>query len=180
MSDKLKQIKEHLSFIHDRLVWVHDENANVDYIVRLESIIENELDTLPSQELSELEQQFLALAPEFDTDKYEYEWNFTAQKIPDLEYYCFVNRDFVERKEDEKVSCFFSLIRRKKAPVWAVGDGFEVNNEIYMITDIDRHSDWATVWCLTRNMPGCGYKLSEQTRIPNAELLQKAATAQGV
>jgi len=32
------------------------------------------LDTLPRQELSELEQQWLALAPEFDTDKYEYEY----------------------------------------------------------------------------------------------------------
>ena len=111
MLDKLKQIKERLSFIHDRLVMIHEESSNVDYMIRLRSIIEDELDTLPRQELSELEKQVFAEIPVL-VETYDH----CATSDPwDNDVYTI------------------QIHRRKKAPVWKVGMGFNFGSGYFQV-----------------------------------------------
>jgi len=116
---------------------------------------------LPRQELSELEREVLR--------------NVLVQPDDNCEY-SVITVPWIEREDGTDVYTI-QILSRKKAPVWKVGDGFEDHDELYILVDHD-----GTNWAYSRldsNMDGLSYFSVVPERhkhIPNAELLQKAAT----
>jgi len=129
--------------------------------------------TLPRQELSELERKWLALAPEFDTDTYEYEWNATVGQSDVCEYWGRSEKAWIKHRNINAVT--LQLIRRKKAPVWAVGDGFEDDiGDFWLINQLHQNGS-ATCIPLSPVTHQRQFEtiLRQHTRIPHNELMKK-------
>lgn len=100
--------------------------------------------TLPR--LSELEQQWLKLAPPFDTDKYDYEMTYLTPVAGGFkEVWNPHDKQWHDKASDNDYG--YPFARRKKAPAWAVEKGetayhLKKNEEIVDSIDLDKYEQW--------------------------------------
>jgi len=150
--------------------WENNETTLFDFI--------HDRFTSPRQELTEPEQRWLELAPKFNTDEFDHEY-CSHRFLEDGESGWDFNAMVWSVSKDHS----FKLIRRPKAPVWAVGDGFIRHGVPWAISVIHESFGELEAVCTMINLvtleidSECSYPPDPDREYKTkAELLQKAAT----